>query len=142
MKRIKSGLLCCPAQCAPVKSDVMRFIICIGLLLQTIFVFAQSEPYTFSKLDIYTGLSHNQVSCILKDTDGFLWFGTISGLNRYDGYSCKIFRNKHDDSTSLNDNSINSLYELPGGKMWVGTGKGPCIYDSMDCICMPVREKK
>lgn len=108
----------------------MRFIICIGLLLQTTFVFAQSEHYIFSKLDIYSGLSHNQVMAILKDPDGFLWFGTQSGLNRYDGYSFKIFRNKSDDSTSLNDNAISALYELPGGKMWVATGKAPCIYDS------------
>src|SRR5687768_8186362 len=108
----------------------MRVIICIGLLLKISFVFAQSDHFIFSKLDIYNGLSHNQVNAILKDPDGFLWFGTISALNRYDGYSCKIFRNQHDDSSSLNDNSILSLYELPEGKMWVGTAKAPCIYDS------------
>ena len=109
---------------------MMRFFICIGFLLQTTCLFAQSDHYIFSKLDIYGGLSHNQVTSILKDTDGFLWFGTISGLNRYDGYSFKIFRHKPDDSTSINDNSVNSLYELPGGKMWVGTGKVACIYDT------------
>lgn len=108
----------------------MRLFFLTALLVVTVSLFAQSEHYNFSKLDIYNGLSHNQVNAILKDADGFVWFGTPSGLNRYDGYSCKIFRNKHDDSTSLYDNYINALYELPGGKMWVTARDTPCIYDA------------
>jgi signal transduction histidine kinase/ligand-binding sensor domain-containing protein/DNA-binding response OmpR family regulator len=107
-----------------------RICILTALLLLSLSISAQSDHYNFSKLDTYTGLSHNQVNAILKDPDGFLWFGTMSGLNRYDGYSCKIFSNKHNDSSSLTDNYILSLYELPGGKMWVRTREAPCIYDS------------
>lgn len=107
----------------------MRLLIWITGLLLPLFVIAQSDRYNFSKLDIYNGLSHNQVNAILKDADGFLWFGTMSGLNRYDGYSCKIFSNKRNDSFSLVDNFVLSLFELPDGKMWVSTRSGPCIYD-------------
>jgi ligand-binding sensor domain-containing protein len=113
-----------------IKLDVMRFLIWVVLLLQALSVFAQSEHYNFSKLDTYTGLSNNQVNAILKDQDGFLWFGTMSGLNRYDGYSYRVFRKNYNDSSSLLDNSILSLYELPGGKMWVSTMGGVCIYNS------------
>ena len=112
------------------KPDVMRFIICIGLLLQTTFGFAQNAQYNFSKLDTYTGLSHNQVNAILKDADGFLWFGTMSGLDRYDGYSFKIYRNNPNDSSSLFDNYILSLCELPNGKMWVVTRAKSGVYNS------------
>lgn len=108
----------------------MRFLLWIALLFFSVSLFAQSEHYNFSKLDIYNGLSHNQVNTILRDADGFVWFGTMSGLNRYDGYSCKIFRNRHNDSTSLYDNYISALYELPEGKMWVMTRDTPCIYNS------------
>ena len=108
----------------------MRSVIWIIFLLQSLSVFAQSEYYNFSKLNTYTGLSHNQVNAILKDADGFVWFGTMSGLNRYDGYSCRIFRKNYNDSASLPDNNILSLYELPHKKMWVLTTAGPCIYDS------------
>ncbi|HEV8285146.1 MAG TPA: two-component regulator propeller domain-containing protein [Chitinophagaceae bacterium] len=108
----------------------MRFLFLTALLLLTFSVLAQSEHYNFSRLDIYNGLSHNQVNAILKDEDGFVWFGTMSGLNRYDGYSCRVFRNKHGDSTSLYDNFVSSLYELPDGKMWVMTRDAPCIYNS------------
>jgi signal transduction histidine kinase/ligand-binding sensor domain-containing protein/DNA-binding response OmpR family regulator len=91
---------------------------------------AQNTQFNFSRLDTYTGLSHNQVNAILQDDDGFVWIGTFSGLNRFDGYSCRVFRKNYNDSTSLPDNSIQSLYELPDGKMWVGTMKGGCIYNS------------
>ena len=108
---------------------VMRLYLLTALLVLSLSLFAQSE-YNFSKLDTYTGLSHNQVNAILKDPDGFLWFGTMAGLNRYDGYSFKVFRRQPNDSSSLYNNSIYSLYELPNGKMWVTTGTLPCIYDS------------
>lgn len=102
----------------------------IILFLTPNLIFAQNEHYNFYKLDNYTGLSHNQVNAILKDQDGFLWFGTISGLNRYDGYSCRVFRKNYNDSSSLLDNSVELLYELPDGKIWVSTGGGTCIYNS------------
>jgi len=117
-------------QCAEAKPDVMRFIISAGLLLQITFGFAQNNHYNFSKLDTYTGLSQNQVNTILKDADGFLWLGTMSGLNRYDGFSFKVYRNNPNDSTSVFDNFILSLYELPEGKMWVVTRGGSGVYDS------------
>ncbi|WP_207515264.1 two-component regulator propeller domain-containing protein [Longitalea luteola] len=108
----------------------MRLLIPIALLFLWLAVFPQSERYKFSKLDIFSGLSHNQVNAILKDSDGFLWFGTLAGLNRYDGYSFKTFSKKYNDSLSLYDNNILSLYQLPGGKIWVMTRSGPSIYNS------------
>ena len=108
----------------------MRYCLWLLLLLQSAFAGAQNRPYNFSKLTINNGLSHNQINSILKDTDGFLWFGTTSGLNRYDGYSFKIYRKNPDDSTSLSENNIISLFDLPDGKMWVLTRGIPCIYNS------------
>lgn len=106
-----------------------RFLIWITLSLLPFAIFGQSEYYNFLKLTTHDGLSHNQVNAILKDADGFMWFGTMSGLNRYDGYSFKIFRHNSGDSSSLNDNDVISLHELPADKMWVQTVGGPCIYD-------------
>lgn len=108
----------------------MRYLLGIVLLLPSLIVLPQSVRFNFSKLNTYNGLSHNEVKAVLKDQDGFLWFGTTYGLNRYDGYSCKIFRKDHNDSTSLKGNNITSLYELPGRKMWVSTMVGACIYNA------------
>jgi signal transduction histidine kinase/ligand-binding sensor domain-containing protein/DNA-binding response OmpR family regulator len=102
----------------------------IGLCMHPLSVFGQDEFYHFSRLNTYNGLSHNQVNAILKDDEGFLWFGTMSGLDRYDGYSFKIYHKRPNDSSSLADNSILSLFELPNGKMWVTTRAGACIYNS------------
>jgi ligand-binding sensor domain-containing protein len=59
-----------------------------GFLLPA-YLHAQNNSYQFSHLDITNGLSDNQVNCIYKDEKGFMWFGTTSGLNRYDGISLK-----------------------------------------------------
>lgn len=108
----------------------MRYLFGVVLLLQSLTVLSQSVHFNFSKFNTSNGLSHNQVNAVLKDQDGFLWFGTSYGLNRYDGYSCKIFRKDHNDSTSLKANDIINFHELPGRKMWVSTMGGPCIYNA------------
>ena len=107
----------------------MRYCFWMLLMLLSNFSFSQKH-FNFSVLNSNAGLSHNQVNTILKDSDGFLWFGTMSGLNRYDGYFCRVFRKNYSDSSSLPDNSIQSLYELPDGKMWVLTMGGVCIYNA------------
>jgi ligand-binding sensor domain-containing protein len=112
----------------------MRFLTGFVLLLLSFEALSQKGAYNFAKLDINNGLSHNQVNAIIKDSKGFMWFGTLSGLNRYDGYACRVFRQNVSDTASLLDNNILSIYELPLEKMWVTTQGGPCIYD-------PVTEK-
>ncbi|WP_143306538.1 hybrid sensor histidine kinase/response regulator transcription factor [Chitinophaga vietnamensis] len=109
---------------------MMRILLFLAMLASPFQVFAQAAVYNFSKLDSYSGLSNNQVTAILKDTEGYLWFGTVSGLNRYDGHTCKVLRNQQYDSTSLADNYVFSLYELPDEKIWVATKTSSCIYHS------------
>jgi ligand-binding sensor domain-containing protein len=92
-------------------------------------VFCQPGQLQFTHVDISDGLSHNQVNCILRDDEGFLWFGTSSGLNRYDGYSFKIFRHEQDDSLSLADNYITGIFPLPHGRLWIGTRTQSDLYD-------------
>ena len=61
------------------------------------------DPNAIRYIGIEHGLSNNAVTCIYQYHNGFMWFGTYDGLNRYDGYSFKIFRNIIGDSTSLNE---------------------------------------
>lgn len=92
-------------------------------------VFGQNAHYRFTQLDVDQGLSNNQVLSFFKDKQGFLWIGTNSGLNRFDGYTIKVFRSDPHDSTTLSDNIISRLFEMPGGKMGVLTGSGLNIYN-------------
>lgn len=80
-------------------------------------------------IDVRQGLSHNQVNTIFKDDRGFMWFGTLSGLNRFDGYDFKVFRNDLHDTTTLSDNYIAGIFELPERKLWIVTRNGNNIYD-------------
>ncbi|MBC7889341.1 MAG: response regulator [Ferruginibacter sp.] len=103
--------------------------ICFVLLVRCLFSFAQPAPYQFNRIDISKGLSNNQVNSIFKDAKGFMWFGTMAGLNRYDGNKFKVFKHDARDSTSLNDDFITRIMEGPGGKLWVDTRRGFTIFD-------------
>ncbi|WP_242121686.1 hybrid sensor histidine kinase/response regulator transcription factor [Aestuariivivens sediminicola] len=67
------------------------------------------------------GLSQSEVTSIIKDKKGFIWIGTRGGLNRYDGNTIKVFRNKIENSNSLINNSIETLFEDSDGYIWIGT---------------------
>ena len=88
---------------------------------------AADYPIT-SYLGIEQGLSNNSVRCIYQDKKGFMWFGTYDGLNRYDGYTFKVFRNNFTDPGSLVNNWINAIDEDANGNIWIGTRQGVCIY--------------
>jgi signal transduction histidine kinase/ligand-binding sensor domain-containing protein/DNA-binding response OmpR family regulator len=110
----------------------MRYKIPLGvfvLLLIIPAVFAQNSKYQFSQLNRSSGLSHNQVNCIFKDSEGFMWFGTASGLNRYDGYTFKVFKHDANDKKSLLDDFVTNIFEGPGKKLWISTRNGYCFYD-------------
>lgn len=89
------------------------------------------------RLGVEKGLSNNSIRCIYQDRDGFIWFGTFDGLNRYDGYEFKIFRNKQNDSLSLPHNYIYSIHQDQQRKLWVGTGQGLSIYNSLTATFSP-----
>ena len=100
------------------------------LLLVPEYIFAQrNDSYQFSHLDIKNGLSDNQVNCIFKDQKGFMWFGTTSGLNRYDGNRFKIFKHDAKDVNSLAENHVLTVLEGPDEKLWVFTHSNISVYD-------------
>ena len=90
---------------------------------------ADAQPFYFKHYQTEHGLSNNIVLCALQDRRGFMWFGTKDGLNRFDGYSFKVFKNKPADSNSLYTNSIRSLHEDAQGALWVGTERGIFLYN-------------
>ncbi|OQP58276.1 hybrid sensor histidine kinase/response regulator [Niastella vici] len=99
----------------------------ILLLLLTTRLLAENYPVKYLGID--QGLSNNVVITIYQDYKGFMWFGTYDGLNRYDGYGFRIFRNVIGDSTSLNNNTIYTIEGDKENNIWVGGLKGACVFD-------------
>ena len=85
---------------------------------------ARPRPMRFEHLSIEHGLSQSVVNCMLQDRAGFLWLGTQSGLNRYDGYDFEVFRHYGDESSSLAHDWILDLAEGPSGDLWIATEGG------------------
>src|SRR3569833_1496961 len=108
-----------------------RIVLYLFFVCCAIGMHAQQVQYQFSQLDFTRGLSNNQVNCIFKDAKGFMWFGTMSGLNRYDGYKVKVFRHSLHDSLTLADDYVPRLYDAPGNKLFIQTRGGNSVCDPL-----------
>ncbi|WP_348822909.1 two-component regulator propeller domain-containing protein [Flavobacterium aestuarii] len=115
------------------KNNILYFI-----LLTAFSLTSYSQEYSVKFLDISNGLSNNSITAIYQDSDGFMWFGTYDGLNRYDGYNFKVYRNKINDKNSL---SFNTIYNIEGDSkknIWVGGANGACVFDKKESIFHPL----
>jgi ligand-binding sensor domain-containing protein/signal transduction histidine kinase/DNA-binding response OmpR family regulator len=99
-------------------------------LLSASSVHSQNTGLRFQDLTITDGLSSNTVRCIIKDSRGFMWFGTPNGLNKYDGYGFTVYRNEPGEPDLISCSDILSIFEDRNGDIWVGTKScGVYIYD-------------
>lgn len=106
-----------------------KYLLIFALLLFFNKLYAQH--YYFTHFQVENGLSNNTVLCSLQDKQGFMWFGTKDGLNRFDGYTFKIFRNNPKDTTTIGNNVIRCLYKDDKGNLWVGTEGGLFKYNAV-----------
>ena len=104
---------------------------CLALfLIYTFLIFPQIKSgIAVEHLTLQDGLSQSTISCILQDKDGFMWFGTANGLNRYDGYGFTVYKSNISDSGSISNNIINYLYEDSAGTLWISTESGLNSFD-------------
>ena len=100
----------------------------ILLILMLALPLAAAGVYLFKTLNARNGLTISQINCVLKDSRGFVWLGTPSGLYRYDGYTFRNFQSNSQDGSSLLDSYIISIQESLEGTLWIKTASGYCIY--------------
>jgi signal transduction histidine kinase/ligand-binding sensor domain-containing protein/CheY-like chemotaxis protein len=120
-----------PSSAIVFKNSSIVLRVLTGSCLLAAFIFlsampahAQYQNAYKSTLGITDGLSHSNVKFILKDKLGYMWFATDDGLDRYDGYTVKVYRHLATNKTSLKSNNISTLAEDAAGNLWVGTGGG------------------
>ena len=102
-------------------SFVLKLLLFVFFAVWTI---SSAKTIHVKNLSLESGLSQSSVLCMLQDKQGFMWFGTEDGLNRYDGYNFTVFRHDSRDSLSISDNHINCLFEDNNGNIWIGTKDG------------------
>ncbi len=96
----------------------------LSLIYFSAILYAQTSSPKFEYVPFDKGLSPKTVLCILQDSKGFMWFGTLNGLYKYDGYNFTVYKHDPDDPYSLSDNNITALYEDRAGNLWIGTNDG------------------
>ncbi|MCF2489445.1 hybrid sensor histidine kinase/response regulator [Dyadobacter sp. CY347] len=101
-----------------------NFIFLFALLYLITPLIAQEKKAIFRHLTTGNGLSQNNVTCIVKDRRGFMWFGTQDGLNKFDGYKFTVYRNDPRNPQTLSHNYIHAIFEDKQGRLWVGTDDG------------------
>jgi signal transduction histidine kinase/ligand-binding sensor domain-containing protein/CheY-like chemotaxis protein len=91
--------------------------------------FAQTYRLNFKRISSNDGLSNNWVRCIYQDDNGFLWFGTSDGLNRYNGYDFKIYRPGSMKPEYISDINVNAICKKSNNELWICTDLGVYTYD-------------
>ncbi len=86
--------------------------------------FSQNENLKSEHISLEQGVANNLIFSIYQDSKGFVWFGTMFGLVRYDGVNYKTYRFDPLDSNSLSNDDIISIYEDRSGNLWIGTYRG------------------
>ncbi|APZ45576.1 hybrid sensor histidine kinase/response regulator [Polaribacter reichenbachii] len=99
---------------------VISFILCLTITLFNAHLYAQKDIY-FEHITTKNGLSQNDVNAIYQDNQGFMWFGTHDGLNKFDGYNFTVYNYNQQDKKSINSNLIFTIEGDDKGNLWVGT---------------------
>jgi len=107
------------------KKWMLLGLFCFLLLLLK----GQNADIKFSHLFVKNGLSQGWIRCIIQDKYGFLWFGTGDGLNKFDGYKFKIYKNSPGNHNSLVNNNIRKIFQDSKGNLWIATQGGLNIYN-------------
>ncbi len=89
------------------------------------------QKYQFKHIDVSNGLPNNFIRSIYKDKDGFMWFGTQTGLCRYDGYNFKNYFHIDGDTTTIPDNTVICIQETTDNNIIVETMKGYAVLNKV-----------
>jgi ligand-binding sensor domain-containing protein/serine phosphatase RsbU (regulator of sigma subunit) len=101
--------------------NLLFFLSCTSL--------AQTNEVIFNHYTVDDGISQSSVSCILQDSQGYIWFGTQDGVNRFNGYSFERYYHNPLDSTSISHGWVYSITEDTTGNIWIGTRGGLNKFD-------------
>jgi ligand-binding sensor domain-containing protein/signal transduction histidine kinase len=110
--------------------NLIRIISIVSILfINSLCLKGQTENIKFNHIGVDHGLSQGTIYSICQDKLGFLWFATENGLNRYDGYTFKVYKHNVRNKYSISSNRVLSLFEDSKRNLWIGTNEGLNYYD-------------
>src|SRR4051812_27470908 len=86
-----------------------------------------TPPLSVQRYSLEEGLSQQDVTAIAQDTEGFMWFGTEDGLNRFDGYQFRQLRHDRANPGTLPNGWVSSLLVCDDG-LWIATDGGGVVF--------------
>ena len=98
-------------------TTILIFFLCLS-------IYAQNEKWESETITVEDGLRIDAVTSIIKDQQGFMWFGTKLGLHRYDGYEIITYTYNVAGAVHLSDNEVSDLTEDRDGNLWIVTADG------------------
>jgi signal transduction histidine kinase/ligand-binding sensor domain-containing protein/CheY-like chemotaxis protein/AraC-like DNA-binding protein len=99
------------------------------ILLFLLSLSSYGQTFNFKHISFKEGLAQSPISCFLQDKEGFVWFGNLKGLTRYDGYELKKFSFDINDKNSISNNRVNAILQDSKNQIWVGTSNGLNLYN-------------
>ncbi|PRD49222.1 hybrid sensor histidine kinase/response regulator transcription factor [Sphingobacterium haloxyli] len=103
------------------KNNKVIGVMMLILLINVFHGLTQPREPRFKTYSTESGLSHNGVACIIEDAEGFIWFGTWDGLNRYDGNDFVVYKSQPGDRSTLKNNKIRDIVEGKREYLWIRT---------------------
>ncbi|GAB5380400.1 MAG: hypothetical protein Alis3KO_10520 [Aliiglaciecola sp.] len=110
-------------------ASISRAVVLLLIVFYASWLKADSENVKFQRITLDQGLSQEYVVTAFQDSEGFMWFGTQEGLNRYDGYQFKVFTYSSRNKDSLSSDWIYSIAEPEKDTLWIGTRSGVNVFD-------------
>ncbi len=107
------------------------FLICLYLLCTIYVVISQTVKWHKVVFTTESGLSGNEIFTLAQDSVGYMWFGSVNGLNRFDGLNFKTYTTLINDSTSITDNNVFKIIKDSKGRLIIATAKGLCVYNRL-----------
>ena len=107
----------------------MKKILYFLLLWYSGFCYAQLSQVRVAEIPAISQLPVSSITCIYEDTEGYMWYGTVDGLCRDDGYSVHVFRSDFHTPGLMDINSVLCITEDKQHRLWFGTQKGVYILD-------------
>ncbi len=122
-------------------SKLLRFLIFPVLICSTAATAQTNADHEV--ISTAQGLSQGLINDMIQDKEGFIWIATKGGLNRYDGYSFKVFTTDPQDSNSISSNAVSNLLEDSKGRIWAGTYDGGVnVYDKKTGRFLRITQKE